>query len=157
VQFLPYLDGERTPHNDATASACFANLRSAAGRQDLTQAVLEGVAFAARDMLAALGSSERPIAELDFVGGGSRSALWAQIAADVLGIVVHRVEEGEVGAAMGAARLGRLAATGADPAEVCRRPQRLASFAPRPALVAAYDESYARWRKLYPALKECSR
>jgi xylulokinase len=157
VQFLPYLDGERTPHNDAEASSCFANLRSAAGRQDLTQAVLEGVAFAARDMLAALGNSERPIAELDFVGGGSRSALWAQIAADVLGVVVHRVEEGEVGAAMGAARLGRLAATGADAAEVCRRPQRLASFEPRAGLVDAYDESYARWRKLYPALKECSR
>jgi len=157
VQFLPYLDGERTPHNDATAAACFANLRSAAGRQDLTQAVLEGVAFAARDMLVALGGGERPIAELDFVGGGSRSALWAQIAADVLGVVVHRVEEGEVGAAMGAARLGRLAATGADPASVCRRPQRLASFEPRAALVDAYDEAYARWRKLYPALKECSK
>jgi len=156
VQFLPYLDGERTPHNDAAAAACFANLRSAAGRQDLTQAVLEGVAFAARDMLAALGTSERPIAELDFVGGGSRSALWAQIAADVLGIVVHRVEEGEVGAAMGAARLGRLAATDANPADVCRRPQRLASFEPRAALVDAYNESYARWRKLYPALKECA-
>ncbi|WP_407159525.1 xylulokinase [Bradyrhizobium sp. STM 3557] len=156
VQFLPYLDGERTPHNDAAAAACFANLRSAAGRQDLTQAVLEGVAFAARDMLVALGASERPITELDFVGGGSRSALWAQIAADVLGIVVHRVEEGEVGAAMGAARLGRLAATGATPADVCRRPQRLASFAPRAALVDAYNESYARWRKLYPALKECA-
>jgi xylulokinase len=156
VQFLPYLDGERTPHNDAAAAACFANLRSAAGRQDLTQAVLEGVAFAARDMLVALGGSAQPIAELDFVGGGSRSALWAQIAADVLGIVVHRVEEGEVGAAIGAARLGRLAATGADPAEVCRRPQRLATFQPRAALVDAYDEAYARWRRLYPALKECS-
>jgi xylulokinase len=156
VQFLPYLDGERTPHNDAAAAASFVGLRSAAGREDLTQAVLEGVAFAARDMLAALGSSEQPIAELDFVGGGSRSALWAQIAADVLGIVVHRVEEGEVGAAMGAARLGRLAATGADAAEVCRRPQRLASFEPRAALVDAYDEAYGRWRKLYPALKECA-
>jgi xylulokinase len=58
---------------------------------------------------------------------------------------------------MGAARLGRLAATGADPASVCRRPQRLASFTPRAGLVDAYDESYARWRKLYPALKECAR
>jgi xylulokinase len=154
VQFLPYLDGERTPHNDATAAAAFVGLRSAAGRQDLTQAVLEGVAFAVRDMLAALGGAE--ITELDFVGGGSRSPLWAQITADVLGVVVHRVEEGEVGAARGAARLGHLGATGADPAEVCRRPQRLASFAPRPAQVAAYDDAYAQWRKLYPALKECA-
>jgi xylulokinase len=157
VQFLPYLDGERTPHNDAAAAAAFVGLRSAAGRQDLTQAVLEGVAFAVRDMMAALGRGEQPITELDFVGGGSRSPLWAQITADVLGVVVHRVEEGEVGAAVGAARLGRLAATGADPAVVCRRPRRLASFAPRPAQVAAYDDAYARWRKLYPALKECAR
>jgi xylulokinase len=154
VQFLPYLDGERTPHNDAAAAASFVGLRSAAGRQDLTQAVLEGVAFAVRDMLTALGGAG--ITELDFVGGGSRSALWAQITADVLGVVVHRVEEGEVGAAVGAARLGHLAATGADPAEVCRRPRRLASFTPRPPLVAAYDDAYARWRKLYPALKECA-
>ncbi|MGJ4943656.1 xylulokinase [Bradyrhizobium sp. HKCCYLS1011] len=154
VQFLPYLDGERTPHNDATAAGAFVGLRSAAGRNDLVQAVLEGVAFAARDMLVALGDSGQPITEFDLVGGGSRSPLWAQIAADVLGVVVHRVEEGEVGAAVGAARLGRMAATGADPAVVCRRPQRLASFAPRAPLVAAYDDAYARWRKLYPALKE---
>jgi xylulokinase len=72
----------------------------------------------------------------------------------VLGIPVHRVEEGEVGAALGAARLGRLAATGADPAEICSRPRRLASFLPRASAVAAYDESYRQWRQLYPALKE---
>jgi xylulokinase len=88
------------------------------------------------------------------IGGGSRSSLWAQIMADVLGIPVHRVEEGEVGAALGAARLGRLAATGAKPAEVCRRPRRLATFVPRAAAVAAYDDAYAQWRRLYPALKE---
>ena len=76
-------------------------------------------AYAARDNLAALGGSSSAITEVDLVGGGSRSALWAQIIADVLGIPVHRVEEGEVGAALGAARLGRLAATGEDPANVC--------------------------------------
>ncbi|MFN5526266.1 xylulokinase, partial [Bradyrhizobium sp.] len=124
VQFLPYLDGERTPHHDAHADGAFVGLRSAAGRGDLVQAVLEGVAFAARDMLAALGRSAQPITELDLVGGGSRSVVWAQIMADVLGVRVHRVEEGEVGAAIGAARLGRLAATGAAPADVCRKPRR---------------------------------
>jgi xylulokinase len=156
VQFLPYLDGERTPHNDAHADGAFVGLRSAAGRGDLVQAVLEGVAFAARDMLAALGRSAQPITELDLVGGGSRSVVWAQIMADVLGVRVHRVEEGEVGAAIGAARLGRLAATGAAPADVCRKPRRLQSFEPRPAQRAAYDDAYAHWRKLYPALKECT-
>nr|WP_191093318.1 xylulokinase [Bradyrhizobium campsiandrae] len=154
VQFLPYLDGERTPHNDAAASGAFVGLRAATGRSQIVQAVLEGVAFAARDNLAALSAASGSIAELDLVGGGSRSALWAQICADVLGIAVHRVEEGEVGAALGAARLGRLAVTREDPAQVAARPRRLASFVPRASVTAAYDEAYRRWRELYPALKE---
>jgi xylulokinase len=156
VKFLPYLDGERTPHNDVAAAGAFVGLRGATGREDLVQAVLEGVAFAARDNLAALGSASSAITEVDLVGGGSRSALWAQICADVLGIPVHRVEEGEVGAALGAARLGRLAATSETPAQVCTRPRRLASFTPRASATAAYDDAYHQWRKLYPALKEFS-
>lgn len=154
VKFLPYLDGERTPHNDAAASGAFIGLRAATGRSQIVQAVLEGVAFAARDNLAALSAAGGAIAELDLVGGGSRSPLWAQICADVLGIAVHRVEEGEVGAALGAARLGRLAAIGDDPAQICTRPRRLASFVPRASAASAYDEAYRRWRELYPALKE---
>jgi xylulokinase len=156
VKFLPYLDGERTPHNDAAAAGAFIGLRGATGREEIVQAVLEGVAYAARDNLVALSTSSSPITEIDLVGGGSRSALWAQIIADVLCIPVHRVEEGEVGAALGAARLGRLAATGEDPAEVCSRPRRLATFMPRTPAVAAYDEAYHQWRRLYPALKEFS-
>jgi xylulokinase len=154
VKFLPYLDGERTPHNDAAASGAFVGLRAATGRSQLVQAVLEGVAFAARDNLAALSAAGGAITEVDLVGGGSRSPLWAQICADVLGIAVHRVEEGEVGAALGAARLGRLAATGENPAQICTRPRRLASFVPRASAASAYDEAYRRWRALYPALKE---
>lgn len=156
VKFLPYLDGERTPHNDAAAAGAFIGLRGATGRDAMVQAVLEGVAFAARDNLAALGSASSAITEVDLVGGGSRSALWAQICADVLGIPVHRVEEGEVGAALGAARLGRLAASSEDPAQVCTRPRRLATFTPNPSRTAAYDEAYHQWRRLYPALKELS-
>jgi xylulokinase len=156
IKFLPYLDGERTPHNDAAASGAFIGLRGASGRDQIVQAVLEGVAFAARDNLAALGNASSPISEVDLVGGGSRSPLWAQICADVLGIPVHRVEEGEVGAALGAARLGRLAATGEEPAQVSTRPRRLASFLPRASTAAAYDDAYHQWRKLYPALKEFS-
>jgi xylulokinase len=157
IQFLPYLDGERTPHNDATAAGAFVGLRGATEREDIVQAVLEGVAYAARDNLLALGSSSPAVDEVDLVGGGSRSTLWAQIMADVLGIPVHRVEEGEVGAALGAARLGQLAATGAEAADVCVRPRRLATFMPRATAVAAYDEAYYRWRRLYPAVKEFSR
>ena len=108
VKFLPYLDGERTPHNDARQRRV-RGLRGATGRDQIVQAVLEGAALP-RDNLAALGSASSAIAEVDLVGGGSRSALWAQICADVLGIPVHRVEEGEVGSAW-RGTLGRLAAT----------------------------------------------
>src|SRR5258708_10748162 len=83
VQFLPYLDGERTPHNDAAAAGAFVGLRSTTGRDDLVQAVLEGVAYAARDNLVALESASSPIAEVDLVGGGARSA--------ALGHVIPRV------------------------------------------------------------------
>src|SRR5262249_50603116 len=124
IKFLPYLDGERTPHNDAAASGAFVGLRGATGRELIVQAVLEGVAFAARDNLAALGGASSAITEVDLVGGGSRSTLWAQICADVLGIAVHRVEEGEVGAAFGAARLRRLSATGEHASQVCTPPRR---------------------------------
>jgi xylulokinase len=93
-------------------------------------AVLEGVAFAARDNLAALGGASSAITEVDLVGGGSRSALWAQICADVLGIPVHRVEEGEVGRR--SARPARPACRHRRrPAQVCTRPRRLRAFTPR--------------------------
>ena len=154
VKFLPYLSGERTPLNDAEASGLLAGLRSDTSRSEIVQAVLEGVAFAARDNLRALAQAGTHLTEIDLVGGGSRSPLWAQIVADVLDLPVHRVEEGEVGAALGAARLGRLADTGEAPADVCTPPRRLATLLPRPVQVAAYNESHAQWSKLYPALKE---
>src|SRR5262249_52146832 len=69
IKFLPYLDGERTPHNDAAASGAFVGLRGANGRDQIVQAVLAGVAFAARDNFAALGNASSDIAEVDLVGG----------------------------------------------------------------------------------------
>ncbi|PWC37746.1 xylulokinase [Azospirillum sp. TSO35-2] len=151
VAFLPYLSGERTPHNDATVRGLFAGLSADTGRDALVQAVLEGVAFAARDNLVALGPAP---AAIDLAGGGSRSRLWARICADVLGLTVHRIEDGEVGAALGAAHLGRMAATGEDAATVCRKPRRLESFTPDPARAEAYSQAWLRWRRLYPLAKE---
>jgi xylulokinase len=150
------LSGERTPLNDAKASGAFVGLRADTSRSHIVQAVLESVAFAARDNLVALAAAGTHLSELELVGGGSRSPLWTQIVADVLGLPVHRVE-GEVGGALGAARLGRLADTGEAPAVVCTRPCRLATCLPRPAQVAAYEEFYTQWSRLYPALKEVSR
>ncbi len=152
VAFLPYLSGERTPHNDATVRGLFAGLSAETGRDALVQAVLEGVAFAARDNLVALG--EGAPKSFDLAGGGSRSRLWARICADALGVTIHRIEDGEVGAALGAAHLGRMAATGEPPATVCLKPRRLETFTPDPARAEAYSQAWLRWRRLYPLAKE---
>ncbi|MBZ9939075.1 xylulokinase [Mesorhizobium sp. BR1-1-16] len=156
VLFLPYLSGERTPHNDVGARGAFIGLAHEHDRAVLTQAVLEGVAFATRSCQAVLEAAGSHVAEIDLVGGGSRSALWASIMANVLGIPVHTVEDGEIGGAFGAARLARIAATGLSPREVCPPPKRLRTFTPDPALAAAYEARYALWQRYYPLMKEAA-
>ena len=153
VLFLPYLSGERTPHNDVAARGAFIGLAHEHDRAVLTQAVLEGVAFATKSCQAVLEAAGSHVAEIDLVGGGSRSALWAGIIANVLGIPVHTVEDGEIGGAFGAARLARIAATGLPASEVCPPAKRLRTFTPDPALAAAYAERFALWQRYYPALK----
>jgi xylulokinase len=154
VQFLPYLSGERTPLNDPQATGGFLGLTNNVTRNDLAQAILEGVAFASRANLEALAKAGTALKAVDLVGGGSRSNVWAQILADTLQIAVTRVEEGEVGAALGAARLGQLAATGVSPHDVCLKPKPIKTFTPRAEVAAAYSDAYQRWSRLYPALKE---
>lgn len=153
VTFLPYLSGERTPHNDGKIRGAFLGLAADTSRADLTQAVLEGVAFSFRDCLDALRSAGTTITEADVIGGGSRSSTWITILASVLGITLHRLADGEHGGAFGAARLGRLAATGEDPMALCTPPRRLAAVAPVAALQHAYEERLARYRAVYPALQ----
>ena len=153
VTFLPYLSGERTPHNDGTIRGAFIGLSAETGRETLTQAVLEGVAFSFRDCLDALRSAGTVITEADVIGGGSRSSTWITILASVLGITLHRLADGEHGGAFGAARLARLAATGEDPMALCTPPRRLAAVAPVPALQQAYEARLTRYRALYPALR----
>jgi xylulokinase len=154
VLFLPYLTGERTPANDPALRAVFAGMGAETTRADLTRAVLEGVAHAVADNRDSLAAAGTRIAEIDLVGGGSRSRLWAQIIADVLEIAVHRVEEGTVGAAFGAARLGRLAATGEAPTAVCTRARRLETFTPDATRAASFAKARTRWRRLAPFAKE---
>jgi xylulokinase len=151
--FLPYLSGERTPHNDAAIRGAFAGLSHDTDAADLTQAVLEGVAFSFRDALDALAGAGTVIAEADVIGGGSRAAVWVGILAAVLGIPLHRLADGEHGGAFGAARLARLAATGEDPAAVCTPPRRLAAVLPDPELAGLYTARLAHYRALYPALR----
>lgn len=114
--------------------------------------MLEGVAFAFADCRDALAAAGTRIETADVIGGGSRSLLWIRILANVFDMPLSRLAEGETGGAFGAARLGRLAATGEAPAAVCLPPQRVETIDPEPALAQAYGEALARWRALYPAL-----
>jgi xylulokinase len=154
--FLPYLAGERTPHNDGAVRGAFAGLSHATGRAALTQAVLEGVAFSFRDCLDALAASGTKVTEAGLIGGGSRSAAWAGIIAAVLGIPLHRPPEGEHGGAFGAARLARLALTNEDPSAICTSPTGMQTVMPDPALGEAYAVRLARYRALYPCVAAAS-
>ncbi len=150
--FLPYLSGERTPHNDGAVRGAFVGLASEAERPDLTQAVLEGVAFSLRDCLDALTAAGTTVTEMDAIGGGSRSRAWLRVIASALGVPLHRLAEGEHGGAFGAARLARMAVTGESPDVVCTPPAREETIAPDPALQGAYAVQLERYRALYPAL-----
>ncbi len=153
VTFLPYLSGERTPHNDAAIRGAFLGLGHESSRVVLTQAVLEGVSFAIRDSLEALKSAGTKLSRVTAIGGGSRSRYWLKSIATALGLPVDLPADGDFGAAFGAARLGLIAATGADPVGVCTAPRTAETIEPEAALGAAYEDAYQRYRRLYPAIR----
>ncbi|OWO92343.1 xylulokinase [Rhizobium esperanzae] len=157
ITFLPYLSGERTPHNDAVIRGAFIGLGHESSRAVLTQAVLEGVAFAIRDNLEALRSAGTGIARVTAIGGGSRSHYWLASIATALGVPVDLPADGDFGAAFGAARLGLIAATGAAPIAVCTPPMTAGTIEPVAALKDAYEDAYKRYRALYPAIKSLAR
>ncbi len=144
--FLPYLSGERTPHNDPTAKGAFVGLSNDTGPAELVRAALEGVAFGLRDGIDAMPS--RP-SELSVIGGGSRSHFWAQILADILAVELIYRDGSDVGPASGAARLARLAVTGDPVSAVCTEPPELARYFPKPFEI----DRMQQFRSLYPALK----
>ncbi len=152
--FLPYLSGERTPHNNAGARGSFVGLSQSTGVGQLAQAVMEGVAFAMRDCQRVLQDAGTSIDRLVAVGGGSKSALWLRMLATNLDTEIALPEDGDFGGALGAARLGLCAAEGADPASVMTMPPIKATIAPDRSLSAAYKDQYARFRALYPAIEE---
>ena len=152
VVFLPYLSGERTPHNDARIRGVFVGLAHECDRAALTRAVLEGVAFALRDNLEALRAAGSAPVEMVAVGGGSRARYWLKVIATVLNLPIRIPAEGDYGAAFGAARLGLIAATGADPASVCQPPAIAATIEPDSSLRAAFEQAYRRYRDIYPAI-----
>jgi xylulokinase len=153
--FLPYLLGERTPHMDNDARAAFVGLSLRHGRPELTRAVLEGVAFAFRDGVEVLRELGLPAETLRLGGGGSRSPLWRQIMADVLGAPVLLTDAAE-GAALGAALIAGVG-SGAfrDLDEAAALAVRTAAtIPPDPRRAARYDQLYGLFRGLYPSLRE---
>lgn len=156
VSFLPYLSGERTPHNDAAIRGALTGLGHETGRAAVTQAVLEGVAFAFRDSLEALRAAGTELSRVTAIGGGSRSRYWLKAMATVLDMPVDIPADGDFGAAFGAARLGLIAAEKADPFAVCAAPRTDATVEPDSNLRGAFSEAYERYRALYPAIRGVS-
>lgn len=151
--FLPYLAGERTPHNDPHARGVFFGLDPATGTEDLIRAVLEGVAFSFADAQQALAAAGTRPTRMGAIGGGAKSPLWMKMFADVLGVQIVLHEGGAKGPAFGAARLAILAATGGQPARVCTAPQINATIDPDLAATERYAEKIARFRRLYTVLR----
>ncbi|MGS0740795.1 xylulokinase [Glaciimonas sp. GG7] len=151
--FLPYLSGERTPHNDAQASGVFFGMRGTTDRAALAYSVMEGVAFAMADGYEALRSTGTVVTHASFVGGGSRSRFWARLIASATGITLLRHKDGDFGGAYGAARLARLAVTGESAESVCTMPPIAEEIAPDAALSALLPQRLARYRRLYATLK----
>jgi xylulokinase len=154
IRFLPYLSGERTPHNDAEIRGAFVGLGIGDGHKELTQAVMEGVGFALKDNHEALKATGTTLKRVLGIGGGSKSDYWVELIATLLGVPVDLPEKGEFGAALGAARLAIVGDTGAAPSQVMTRPAVARTIEPRADLAHAYDDAYAQYRALYPALKE---
>jgi xylulokinase len=151
--FLPYLSGERTPHNDAEATGMFAGLRAGHGPDALAFAVMEGVAFSFADGVEVLDAAgARPVRPL-LVGGGARSEFWGQMIADVTGLTIDLASGAEAGAALGAARLGMLAAGAGSLEAVCPRPPIQREFKPDSESAGAYAARLRRYRALYQSEK----
>ena len=151
--FLPYLTGERTPYPDPLARGAFVGLTVHHGRAHLTRAVLEGVAFGMRDSLELMRAAGiQPPDQIRATGGGSRSALWRRILADVLGASIVTTPSAE-GAAQGAATLAAVGAGWFDTVQdACRALVRIGETTPPSETGGAYTNAYARYRELYPAL-----
>ncbi|QRF68185.1 xylulokinase [Ponticoccus alexandrii] len=153
VRFLPYLSGERTPHNDAAIRGSFTGLGSGTTRDDLTRAVLEGVAFGLRDSLDALQGTGARLDSLLAIGGGARSRYWLKLIASTFGLPLVLPADAEFGAALGAARLALCADTGAAPEQVMRAPGTATQIDPEPALVEACAAAHRQFRAAYPATR----
>ena len=155
VFFLPYLMGERSPHNNPDARGMFIGMSMDTAREDMTQAVLEGVTFGLRDSLEVAKSLGIKIERTKICGGGAKSPLWKKILANIMNLKVDVIES-EEGPALGGAML---AAVGCgeypDVETIAEKVVKVVdTVEPEPELVAKYEERYQKFKKIYPAVKE---
>lgn len=154
VFYLPYLMGERSPHNNPDARALFIGMSMDTTRADMTQAVLEGVAFAMRDCYEIAKDLGINITETKICGGGAKSPLWRKIMANVLNINVNIIES-EEGPGLGGAMLAAVAC--GEYSSVQEAADKIVKVVgtekPDPALAARYDERYAKFKEIYPTVK----
>ena len=158
VYFLPYLMGERSPHNDPMARAMFMGMSMDTTREDMTQAVLEGVAYALRDSLEVARSLGIKIERTKICGGGAKSPLWKKMIANILNLKVDIIES-EEGPALGAAILASVGC--GEYANVEEAVNKLINVVetiePEYELVEKYDKGYEKFRRIYPCVKELYR
>lgn len=155
VYYLPYLMGERSPHNNPDARALFIGMSMDSTRADMTQAVLEGVAFAIRDSFEVAKDLGINITETKICGGGAKSPLWRKIIANVLGIKVNIIESEEGpglgGAMLAAVACGEYASVEEAAAKIVKV---IDCVEPDAALTAKYDAKYAKFKEIYPTVKD---
>ncbi|MBD2814443.1 xylulokinase [Xenorhabdus sp. Flor] len=151
--FLPYLSGERTPHNNPKAKGVFWGLTHEHQRADLCQAVIEGVSFALRQGIEVAESAGQAADNIILIGGGARSPYWRQLLADITGKTLEYRQGGDVGPALGAARLAQLATSPAHLSQIIlSRPKLEVCHTPNPEKHATYEKKYQSFKKLYSLL-----
>ncbi|RYF41473.1 MAG: xylulokinase [Comamonadaceae bacterium] len=147
--FLPYLNGERTPHNNPAAQAVFFGMHAGTLRADLVNATLEGVGLGLAQGIAALEAAGARMDSISLIGGGARSAYWAQMLADISGKTLLRRAEAEVGPSLGAARLAWMACDSATAAQVCTEPALVQAHEPVAARRQWHSARGERFAQLY--------
>ena len=154
VYFLPYLMGERSPHNNPNARAVFLGMSMDTTRADMTQAVLEGVAFALRDSFEVAKSLGIRIERTKICGGGAKSPLWKKIIANIMNIKVDVIES-EEGPALGGAMLAAVACGEYESVEAAAEKlvKVVDTVEPTPEIAAKYEERYQQFKEIYPACK----
>ncbi len=154
VYFLPYLMGERSPHNDPDARGTFIGMTMDTTRRDMAQAVLEGVAFALRDSLEVAKSLGIRLERTKICGGGAKSPLWRKMIANILNLKVDVIES-EEGPALGGAMLAAVACGEYSSVEeaAARIVKVVDTVEPDPVLVEKYEKRYHQFKEIYPACK----